>query len=221
MKPTGPIKLASAAFAAALMLGGTMMARADTKPPVPDDEEPVGWPLAKRQNQEISTEQRRTPLPANTEVTTRALKSWPGQPGQDATTPAPDLKSVEIAPLARFTPAFQPKRFVYEGDEFALTLARAAELDKIGLRLRTSGETIEILAYAAPETNSDQGDAKLSTHEAVKLAFKRGMIVRLYLLDEGVRADQITLRALPAAIDALEAPTERVDIDIVKTGTTN
>ena len=220
MKSLGAMTLGGALLGAAAAALLSWTAVAETKPKKADDDEPVGWPLTKRQQQEFRIEERRTPLPGNTEATTRALKAWPDADGdiQDGTlrngAPAGEIKNPEIAPLQRFVPPFRPRRFTYEGDEFALTVARAAELDKIALRLRTSGEVLEILAYAAETTGADTGAAKLSTHDAVKLAFKRGMIVRLYLLDEGVRADQITLRALPAVENEPDAPSERVDIDI-------
>lgn len=158
------------------------------------DDEPVGWPLKKESASETPTPD--PDLPEQTEVTTRAIEDWAAERGG---APQP---TTEIAPLNRFTPEIRPFRIEYDADAFALSTDSAEELASLAIRLRGTNDQIEIIAHS--------GDAQLSTHEAVKLSFKRAMLIRTFLLEEGVTPEQIHLRALAQAEDG--GPADRVDV---------
>lgn len=186
--------------------------------------EPVGWPLKRGAEGPREPADARTDPPADSGAGARALGAWPSPEVRSQPLPlyrdAEDADGAagsralnsrpEIAPLQRFTPDFKRRRIVYSGSDFSLTLGAAEMLDQLAMRLRETGEKIEILAFSST--------AQLSTHEAVKLSFKRAMLVRLYLLDEGVSADQIELRALPDTADAAVTGTagaaDRVEIGL-------
>ncbi len=213
---------------------------------LPEEDEPVGWPLRDNDKARLERALRRqqpaTPLPQRSEVTDRALAAWsPEQPSTPrestaldrtplaagevesielpvdstgaaapegsaaAATPA-RIASPEIAPLKRITPPVRYELIVYAPGDFSISVGTAERLAQMAMRLRGTRDRISIVAHSS----SGAGNAQISTHEAVKLSFKRAMLVRLYLIEEGVSPDQIDLEALPQASD--DGPPDRVEI---------
>lgn len=192
-----------------------------------------------RAKQELQRQQPATPLPRRSAVTDQALAAWSASNTSTAqkipaatpatiptTTPTPttivpaaplatavggastpaEIFSPEIAPLKRIIPPVRYELIVYTPGDFSISVATAGRLDQMAMRLRGTRDRISIVAHSA----GGPGDAQISTHEAVKLSFKRAMLVRLYLIEEGVSPDQIDLEALPQAND--DGPTDRVQI---------
>lgn len=166
-------------------------------------------------------------LPQRSEVTEKALAAWsvsavpagkvetaglpadppPESPLDVRSAAAPTfLASPEIAPLKRITPPVRHELILYAPGDFSISVATAERLDQMAMRLRGTRDRISIIAHSG----SLAGNAQISTHEAVKLSFKRAMLVRLYLIEEGVSPDQIDLQALPRANDG--GPEDRVEI---------
>lgn len=204
---------------------------------LPEEDEPVGWPLRDSDKARIERALRRqqppTPLPQRSEVTDRALAAWslesPSTPREStaldrtplaagevesielpadsnsAAAPA-RIASPEIAPLKRITPPVRYELIVYAPGDFSISVGTAERLAQMAMRLRGTRDRISIVAHSS----SGAGNAQISTHEAVKLSFKRAMLVRLYLIEEGVSPDQIDLEALPQAND--DGPPDRVEI---------
>ena len=96
----------------------------------------------------------------------------------------------------------QPMTVLFEPGGFALTTAAMDQLNRLADRLRNTRDRIEITAYA--------GTAQISTQDAVKLSFKRGVIIRTLLIEAGVLANQIVVNARAQARD--DGPAERADI---------
>lgn len=161
------------------------------------DDEPVGWPVTKVELKKRPRAAVQQNLPANTEITEYAINSWESPPQRIG------AQAFEVAPLDRFTPDIKPIRITYSPKEFGLRVEIAEELSKLAMRLRGTSDEITIIAHS--------GDAQLSTHDAVRLSFQRAILIRTLLLEEGVTADQIHLRALPQAED--DGPQDRVDIN--------
>lgn len=204
---------------------------------LPETDEPVGWPLRDSDKAGMERELRRrqppTPLPQRSEVTDRALAAWAGEPppaprdsasldrtplaagaverielpvdSSNAAAPA-RIASPEIAPLKRITPPVRHELIIYAPGDFSIGVGTAERLAQMAMRLRGTRDRISIVAHSG----GGAGDAQISTHEAVKLSFKRAMLVRLYLIEEGVSPDQIDLAALPQASDG--GPPDRVEI---------
>lgn len=204
---------------------------------LPEEDEPVGWPLRDsdkaRMERELRRRQPATPLPQRSEVTDRALAAWsPESPSTPRDSTALDrtplaagevesielpadsnsaaaparIASPEIAPLKRITPPVRHELIVYAPGDFSISVGTAERLRQMAMRLRGTRDRISIVAHSG----SGAGNAQISTHEAVKLSFKRAMLVRLYLIEEGVSPDQIDLEALPQAND--DGPPDRVEI---------
>lgn len=128
-------------------------------------------------------------------------------PESSAATAAPArIASPEIAPLKRITPPVRHELIIYAPGDFSISVGTAGRLAQMAMRLRGTRDRISIIAHSGGAA----GDAQISTHEAVKLSFKRAMLVRLYLIEEGVSPDQIDLEALPRATD--DGPPDRVEI---------
>jgi len=179
------------------MIGTLLVAMPVSAGPATDqekDDEPVGWPLKKPLPEKPPTPDPN--LPDSGEVTSKAIEDWAAERGGQRP------RAPEIAPLDRFTPEIKPLRIEYEPGEYALSTDSAKELAKLAIRLRGTDDQIEIVAHS--------GDAQLSTHEAVKLSFKRAMLIRTFLLDEGVMPEQIHLQAQAQPDDG--GPTDRVDV---------
>ncbi|MCH8862493.1 MAG: OmpA family protein [Proteobacteria bacterium] len=204
---------------------------------LPAEDPPVGWPLRDSDKARTERELRRqrppTPLPQRSEVTDRALAAWAGEPpsipsesraldrtpmaagaveslelpadSNNAAAPA-RIASPEIAPLKRITPPVRHELIIYAPGDFSISVGTAGRLAQMAMRLRGTRDRISIIAHSG----TGPGDAQISTHEAVKLSFKRAMLVRLYLIEEGVSPDQIDLEALPRATD--DGPPDRVEI---------
>ncbi len=192
-----------------------------------------------RMDRQLRRSQPATPLPQRSEVTEQALAAWPGNEPAAATTAAAaaagaatldsaaitdlsaasalptvvggaaapaQIASQEIAPLKRVIPPVRHERILYAPGDFSISVGTAERLSQIAMRLRGTRDRISIVAHSGALS----GDAQISTHEAVKLSFKRAMLVRLYLIEEGVSPDQIDLEALPQADDG--GPPDRVEI---------
>ena len=99
----------------------------------------------------------------------------------------------EITPVDRFTPDIEAFQILYAPHMIVLTSEASQRLDRLAVRLKGTRDKISIIAYS--------GDAQLLTHEAVKLSFKRALLIRILLLDQGVEPEQIELRALSHATD--------------------
>lgn len=108
----------------------------------------------------------------------------------------------EITLVDRFAPDIEAFQILYEPHMIVLTSEASRRLDRLAVRLKGTRDKISIIAYS--------GDAQLLTHEAVKLSFKRALLIRILLLDQGVEPEQIELRALSQATDG--GPPDRVDI---------
>ncbi len=190
-----------------------------------------------RMERELRRRQPATPLPQRSEVTDRALAAWAGEPpptprdsatldrtplaagaverielpadSSNAAAPA-RIASPEIAPLKRITPPVRHELIVYAPGDFSIGVGTAERLAQMAMRLRGTRDRISIVAHSGGGAGSGAGNAQISTHEAVKLSFKRAMLVRLYLIEEGVSPDQIDLAALPQARDG--GPPDRVEI---------
>lgn len=121
-----------------------------------------------------------------------------------------EVASPEIAPLKRIIPPVRHERILYAPGDFSISVGTAERLSQIAMRLRGTRDRISIVAHSRSRSGPGAGDAQISTHEAVKLSFKRAMLVRLYLIEEGVSPDQIDLEALPQADDG--GPPDRVEI---------
>lgn len=126
--------------------------------------------------------------------------------GSEAAAAPARIASPEIAPLKRITPPVRHELIVYAPGDFSIGVGTAERLAQMAMRLRGTRDRISIVAHSG----GGAGDAQISTHEAVKLSFKRAMLVRLYLIEEGVSPDQIDLEALPQARDG--GPPDRVEI---------
>jgi outer membrane protein OmpA-like peptidoglycan-associated protein len=178
---------------------------------IPGDDEPVGWPLRPsdkaRMDHQLQGQKPATPLPQRSEVTEQALAAWPAVGGSAA---AAEIASPEIAPLKRIIPPLRHERILYAPGDFSISVATAERLDQLAMRLSGTRDRISIVAHSSNGAGDQAGDAQISTHEAVKLSFKRAMLVRLYLIEEGVSPEQIDLEALPLADDA--GPPDRVEI---------
>ena len=123
---------------------------------------------------------------------------------------AAQIVSPEIAPLKRIIPPVRHELIIYTPGDFSIDVATAERLDQMAMRLRGTRDRISIVAHSSSGPGPGADGAQISTHEAVKLSFKRAMLVRLYLIDEGVSPDQIDLEALPQADDG--GPRDRVEI---------
>ena len=140
-----------------------------------------------------------TPAPDNQpgEITEGALDAWSA-----ATAEPPPPPMAEIAPLDRFLPPIEPISVVYAADDYVFGGSTGDALTRLAARLRGSTDRVLITAHS--------GDDRVSTHDAVKLSLTRALIVRQFLVDEGVEPDQIDVDALPQADD--DGPRDRVDI---------
>ena len=192
-----------------------------------DDREPVGWPLrAPLPEPAERPVVPPTPVPDNqpSEITEGALDAWSAaRPAAPPTTPVspppsapagaaaglsaataepPPPPMAEIAPLDRFLPPIEPISVVYAGDDYVFGGSTGDALTRLAARLRGSTDRVLITAHS--------GDDRVSTHDAVKLSLTRALIVRQFLVDEGVEPDQIDVDALPQADD--DGPRDRVDI---------
>ena len=106
----------------------------------------------------------------------------------------------EIAPLKRYRPDIQPRTFSYAKGELIFTPTEEETLKSVALRLRGTKDRVQLVSHA--------GDAEISRHEAVKMAYKRAMIIRNFLVRHGVDAKQVDVEALGAPKDG--GPTDQV-----------
>ena len=148
------------------------------------EDEPVGWPLKKQPEQEASPPVEPAPSP------------------QEETAAEESSGTYEVAPLEIFHPPIQPLSFIYPRPYLAFTTEEGEVLKKLALRLMGTGDRILITSYA--------GDGGEPGNDAVRRSFRRALIVRGFLIEEGVSPDQINLEALGAAAD--DGPAERVEI---------
>ncbi len=75
-------------------------------------------------------------------------------------------------------------------------------LDRLAVSLRGNDERIQLRAFG--------GDVADRTHVARRLALRRALSVRNYLMDRGISQDRITVRAMGGALDG--GPSDRVDV---------
>jgi len=128
------------------------------------------------------------------------LLPFPAAKAQDSAT----LPEVETDRM--FRPGIEPFTIRYEGEDFLITEETHQRLVRLAGRLRGTQDKIRLTAHS--------GNAQLSTHEAVKLSFLRAVYIRIFLLENGVEAEQILLEALPQPGDGPSnivriAPVER------------
>lgn len=83
-----------------------------------------------------------------------------------------------------------------------LSSAAVAALNDVAAALRDSSSRIQLLAYG--------GSTAERSHTARRLALRRALAVRNYLMQRGVDQEQISVRALGGATDG--APPNRVDV---------
>ncbi len=135
--------------------------------------------------------------PQKGRVAKEALEAWKRAP-----IPA---KPGEVAPLLKFRPAFKPLLITYRPGESLLKEDAALALRNLALRLAATLEKISIVAHS--------GDAQISTEEAVRISFQRAMLVRNYLMSQGIAVERIELEALP---QAGSGHPDRVEISVIK-----
>ncbi len=175
---------------AAILLGFPAAAGGQT--PAAQQDEPVGWPLKKAKAKDAPLPEKIPPLvPSGTDEGPEKQNSPPARP-------------FEVAPLEIIRPPISPLRFVYPQNYIAFTVQEGEALSKLALRLIGTEDRILITAYAGGD------NAASSNNDAVKLSFRRALIVRGFLIEEGVLPEQIDLKALGVAGDG--GPEERVDI---------
>lgn len=110
------------------------------------------------------------------------------------TPPQADLPQAEPAPAIA--------RIAFDGEAAAIVGPARSELDAVADGLRFDPRRIELRAYAG--TPGDKSS------EARRLSLKRGLAVRMYLIDQGIDPRRIDVRALGGIADT-GAP-DRVDI---------
>jgi outer membrane protein OmpA-like peptidoglycan-associated protein len=116
---------------------------------------------------------------------------------QDARSPIP-----EIAPLDRFAPAIEAWSVTYRPQDIVFSPEIAARLDNLARRLRGTVDIIELVGHS--------GNDQTSTQDAIKLSLMRTMMIRTYLINNGVDGDHVDLKALSQASDG--GHPDRVDI---------
>jgi outer membrane protein OmpA-like peptidoglycan-associated protein len=117
---------------------------------------------------------------------------------------APDQPAAPpAAPPAAAPPEQQaPLRVVFEANSASLTNEARAGLDRFIATLKADAARRTLLkAYTS--TGS-------SVSETRRLSLKRGMTVRLYLIDKGIKSTRIDLQALGKSPD--NGPADRVDV---------
>jgi outer membrane protein OmpA-like peptidoglycan-associated protein len=75
-------------------------------------------------------------------------------------------------------------------------------LDRLAASLRGNDERVQLRAFG--------GDIADRTHTARRLALRRALAVRNYLMDHGIDQERITVRAMGGALDG--GPSDRVDV---------
>jgi len=75
-------------------------------------------------------------------------------------------------------------------------------LDRLAASLSRNNERIQLRAFG--------GDSMERTHAARRLALRRALAVRNYLMEHGIDQERITVRAMGGAADG--GPTDRVDV---------
>jgi len=95
-----------------------------------------------------------------------------------------------------------PVRITFETDSTSLTPESRALLDKVVTVLKANA-TVRALLKAYSSTGT-------SVSEMRRLSLKRGMTVRLYLIDKGIPPTRIDLEALGKSPD--DGPGDRVDV---------
>lgn len=115
------------------------------------------------------------------------LLLFPAAKAQDSAA----LPEVEMDRM--FRPEIEPFTIRYEGEDFLITEETHQRLVRLAERLRGTQDQIRLTAHS--------GDAQLSAHEAVRLSFLRAVYIRIFLLENGVQAGQILLKALPQPED--------------------
>ncbi len=95
-----------------------------------------------------------------------------------------------------------PVRITFETDSTSLTAEARAMLDTVVSVLKANA-TVRALLKAYSSTGT-------SISETRRLSLKRGMTVRLYLIDKGIPPARIDLQALGKSPDS--GPADRVDV---------
>ena len=93
-------------------------------------------------------------------------------------------------------------RLLFDADSPALTFEAAEELTSLARQLVDNSVRLELHAYA--------GDSGNSSSDSHRLAFKRALAVRGYLVEQAIDASRIDLHAEGPAPDS--EPPDRVDI---------
>jgi len=87
-----------------------------------------------------------------------------------------------IGVIDRFDLPIAPIEFAFESDRTTLTRTETQALDRLAIRLRGRSDAVTVIA-SAPEGRDHR--------RALRSALIRALAVRLYLLRQGVREDQI------------------------------
>jgi outer membrane protein OmpA-like peptidoglycan-associated protein len=116
--------------------------------------------------------------------------------------PEPQVTEPPKPPPAPAAPAVEPLQITFAANSAILNSEARAALDVLAATLKTNA-AVRALLKAYTSTGS-------SVSETRRLSLKRGMAVRLYLIDKGVRSTRIDLQALGKSPD--NGPTDRVDV---------
>jgi outer membrane protein OmpA-like peptidoglycan-associated protein len=164
----------------------------------PTTKPPAGTELAQRVTKPGEPPPPAPPPPA---VQPRSGVTEPPRPGSaEPPKPAP-TPSAATPPVAPSVP-IGPVRITFETDSTSLTADARAMLDTVVMALKANA-TVRALLKAYSSTGT-------SVSETRRLSLKRGMTVRLYLIDKGIPPARIDLQALGKSPDS--GPGDRVDV---------
>lgn len=131
---------------------------------------------------------------------------------------APGGTPISIAPPAEPVRTLQ---LLYGRGDLVITPSARTTLENWVETFVSPRDRIEILAYSGhrpeswsePSLHPGREIATFSLHEAIRTCFKRALVVRDALIEIGVDADRILLRALGPADSG--GPRERVDVSLI------
>lgn len=117
--------------------------------------------------------------------------------------PSPPVAEKETAPQAAAVPSLGDLTLEFTGNSSDIGETLTGKLDNVAAQLAAQGSgRLQVRAYAAGEDGT--------TSSARRIALSRALAVRSYLMDKGIKASRVDVRALGSDTD--RSPVDRVDL---------
>jgi outer membrane protein OmpA-like peptidoglycan-associated protein len=107
--------------------------------------------------------------------------------------------------MASLPPAGGDLTVEFKGDSAELSRTAAEQLRTLAARLKDKDARLQLKAYASGGADG--------ASRAKRVSLSRGLAVRSYLIDQGMRSTQIDVRALGVVRDG--GPDDRVDVAVL------